>query len=419
MSTYIATTKCQNLKILYFQGAPLANSYRSVRLFSESILGKEGSTLFAEPIVNRTKNLIDWYAGAAGAVKSVDSLDPAQADEVKRKITSQLDALKAAAAKLEASLEKAEKDRGELICKALSFAETNGNFYVVGSTPVVTGWGLARADNSTVTPDNLDRKNSIAAAAAKPDDIIRKGAETKPHNSVAQEFAQKEAVAEPIASAAPLASAQTEDATKKQKKAFVWPFGWGWLKYLLWLLLLLLLMLLLWWLLRWFFPHWFGAPSFNSPSTTSSAPYKPENRNYVKESDKTSAEPVKPVEEVKPTNTTVNESVPRFFNNDRLLFNSGLYDENQQELKLSVAFDRKTGKVTAELTNANEVCRAPVEVSVPAQNYLVLDIARMTCSKGDHFDPFRIECNKDGSGLSCIGQNKDIRWSIPVIVEGK
>lgn len=428
MQTYVATTDCRDLKILYAQGSPLIDAYRQVKPFAEKILGKEGGTLFAQPVFNPTKNRIDWYASASGQVKVIDSLTPGMTDPARGKIISQLMALSEAADKLAASKERGEKDRGELILKALSFAQEDGNFFLVGDTPVVTGWGLAKGDNSVVTPANLDRMGRLPAAVPEAEPVIRGGEVPPQRASVAEELSEKP-------SSTPVSPAQEN---KKSKGGFVWPFGLGWLKYLLWGVVGLLSLMLLWGLLRSFLPHSLGIPDFGLPRTSSSATEitskglgssrknMPEAVNTATDSNRTSEKinlaesqgsvsPNKAYPRIETSTIDASKLAPNFFNSYQLMFNSGLYDERQQELKLRVIFDHSKSSAQAELESSHGVCKAPVSVSMPQENTIELDIARMSCPNGEYFEPFRVECMKENSKLNCVGQNKEVRWSIPVI----
>lgn len=149
---FIGKTSLAGLHLVQSDGQPVLASHARLRDLVQARLGAAAAGLFAEPVVTwpgaDAPGSVSWYTDAPGDAEPLAGLPAdrrAPAEARLRSILRQFGPL------------LADPETGPLLRRALALGDRRG-LLVVGSTPVLTEWGLA--------PDAAGPEEVIAARAA-------------------------------------------------------------------------------------------------------------------------------------------------------------------------------------------------------------------------------------------------------------
>ena len=169
-------------------GQPLHTLYPQIRAVLAGQLGAEVADVLAEPVVDRARGRIDWYAEGDPDRPPIALAD--LAEEQRRPILDRIEQIlgrgRELAERYAASGDVQRMQLGAILKAALGPAAETGIFLVEGR-PVVTGWGFA--------PDRPWETPAIVASAGvlprRPDPIT-------PHDVAIPDIALPELAAEPL-----------------------------------------------------------------------------------------------------------------------------------------------------------------------------------------------------------------------------
>lgn len=213
-NTLVSTTKQGEYHPLAFQGLLVYENHYQLTEIIRQRLGLPYVLLFAEPVVDSQRLLIDWYCAVQGNPVSLIQMPQEKQDAVRREIASMAEALQDLAQSLKQS--PAQSLAGELLALATQYPD-DAHIFLVGDQPVLTSWGFG--------PSTL---------GAQPQDLARVAQGLKPVRKSAP--LTESAPAEITDFVAPAESAMPIMPVVKHK------FNFWWLLPLLFLLLLLALL---------------------------------------------------------------------------------------------------------------------------------------------------------------------------------
>ena len=198
-------------------------------------LGPAHEALFAEPSPSPKGDEVDWYANVPGPIRPLSSASPQEQEAGKARLQELVGAILAAAERLSGSTDQAQRRLGEALRNAVEVPDP-GCVYLVGDQPVIVAWAHRRNTNAPA-------RGVLAALAPH----ARPAAATAPVTSIAAAPStpeQKSPAAATVLASAPVASSDG---------------SWGWLWWLLWLVVGALALVILWTLLtacgtRWLLP---------------------------------------------------------------------------------------------------------------------------------------------------------------------
>ena len=168
-------------------GQPLHTLYPQIRAVLAGQLGTEVADLLAEPVVDRARGRIDWYAEGDPDRPPLNLND--LLEEQRRPIVARVEQLlergRELAGRYAASGDVQRMQLGAILKAALSAATDSGIFLVDGR-PVITGWGFA--------PDRPWETPAIAASAGI---LPHPPAPVTPHDVAIPDIALPELASEP------------------------------------------------------------------------------------------------------------------------------------------------------------------------------------------------------------------------------
>lgn len=393
-TTLVTSIKQGDLHPLAYQGLLVyENSYQLLELI-RSRLGLSHVLVFAEPMLDAGRQVIDWYCPVQGQIRPFADL----LEENKQAIHEYLAVIAADVRNLAETL-KANSQRslgGELLDLAVLYPGDEW-IYLVGEQPVITCWGFGPATLGA-QPEDLTRlgagsKAVLASAGVEPAEPAKADAlnPTPPLKSLKPADTTK--LVEPLQSIAPVAS------------------GWSWW-WLLPLLLLLLLLLLLFTnvgslLLAKFMP---SAPI--GQVQTDDSRHKELRQQLWERAGLCQLDPA-----TNPAPTPL--VIPKASDAD-LQFMEGLWrcdseleDGSGEPLVVEYRFDTQGHGFISILRDAQQ-CVAEAQASRQG-NELTIDTQDViTCPNGVLLAGQVIVCTQDGAQTKCVGQNKNsqtFRWN--------
>lgn len=151
----IATFPAERLHPLSVGGRPAIEAFPQIAAHLRRARGADHAALFAEPVPDRDRGVVDWYASRDGAAMPLDDL-PAEARAAAEAELDRLVAdIEAEAAALQASAAESDRLLGQAIAAALRVPDRSF-VRVVGGKPVLVGW--AHEENGrSIGPEALRR----------------------------------------------------------------------------------------------------------------------------------------------------------------------------------------------------------------------------------------------------------------------
>lgn len=149
-------------------GQPLHALYPQIRAMLAKEFGVDGESLLAEPVVDRDKNRIDWYA--EGDPDEKPALLVNLSDKDRRPILDQFRDLLGRAQELAeryAASDNVRQAQLGAILRAVLTMPAESEVFVVEGKPVITGWGFA-SDSPWGTPGGLSQRLPLPAEPVEP-----------------------------------------------------------------------------------------------------------------------------------------------------------------------------------------------------------------------------------------------------------
>jgi len=404
--TMIASTMRGNMHPLAYQGVLATDCYHQVASILRSRLGDGHVLLFAEPVFDPGRDIVDWYSPVQGTpVKMVDL--PVEKQEQVRAILVKMAAdILTQTQHLKNTGDSNRVMAGHILELALQYPSEDC-IYLVGEQPVLVCWGFG-PPTSGAKPQDLSR---LGMAAPRPTPPSPPPTEPTPRAAVP--------AAPPVVAAASVGprAAPSRPAT---------PVG-GWLLWLCLLLALLALLGLLWFFWgdltsRWqaFFPA--SVPVATAPGASSGDLEAALARGKQLQAERdallatltekagqcpqtpapTPATPVRPNELRVPDTAAPGSS---------LGFLQGVWrcDSDLSTPKdpviVEYIFDAE-GKGQITVKTAKKLCTAGARASLGQSGSLLIESdATIPCSQGSPIEGQRVECVGKGDRTVCEGLN--------------
>ena len=153
--TLITTTPRGDMHPLAVQGILALDRHAQLTALLRSRLGERYALLFAEPVFDPDRGVVDWYTPANARPVHLASLDDATRDAVRERLGDMAGEIRALAENLGNETEKGHGIAGEILAAALSFPNEDA-LYLVGEQPVAILWGCGPATPG-VEPGDLSR----------------------------------------------------------------------------------------------------------------------------------------------------------------------------------------------------------------------------------------------------------------------
>ena len=151
----IASTDAASLRPLGAGGQRVAEAYPQIAAHLRRARGPDHAALFAEPVFDRTRGMIDWYAPGEGEAVPLDRLDPASRADVEARLATLLTDIEAEAAALKASPREGDRLLGDALTAAVRVPDRSW-IRVRGGKPLLVGWAHEIGGRS-VGPELLTR----------------------------------------------------------------------------------------------------------------------------------------------------------------------------------------------------------------------------------------------------------------------
>lgn len=142
-TTLLLTTERPQAQFIGVRGQWVISFHQQIARFLGARLSQSHVLLFAEPVV--TANTIDWFTAAEGEIKPFAQLDEAGQAALLRQTQSLIADIQNLSQELNASAQSDQHLIGELLNNMLVFPDQN--LFLVGTQPVVVGWGLKFVDS--------------------------------------------------------------------------------------------------------------------------------------------------------------------------------------------------------------------------------------------------------------------------------
>ncbi len=191
-NTLVSTTKQGEYHPLAVQGLLVYENHYQLTEIIRQRLGLPYVLLFAEPVVDTQRNLIDWYCAVQGNPVSLTQMPQEKQDAVRREIATMAEALQELAQSLKQN--PAQALAGELLTLATQYPD-DAHIFLVGDQPVLTSWGFGPSTLGA-QPQDLAR---VAQGVKSVQKIatLTESASAKPKNPTAQD--------EPVVPVVPIA----------------------------------------------------------------------------------------------------------------------------------------------------------------------------------------------------------------------
>jgi hypothetical protein len=144
----LASTSGSDLQPLRVTSIPVVLSYRQIVDLLQRSLSADHAALLAEPSIDRTTNDIQWYSRVPGTGRPLASLNAEERSAADLRLAGLIDSIHKYADELAKSEKPADHLAAENLRAALEVPAENddiaNNVYVVGTQPVLVGWGHVR-----------------------------------------------------------------------------------------------------------------------------------------------------------------------------------------------------------------------------------------------------------------------------------
>ena len=175
----IATTRQRDMQPLAVAGQTTIEAWLTLQTLLTRELGPAHAALLAEPVPNPALGEVDWYADAAGPVRPVQALPPAEQAALWTEAGRLVEDTRALAARLGGSRIEGDRFLAEMLALALPPANAAGqpellpeDLYAAsrpagpGLQPVLVGWGHSRVAARGAARVLTGAKAPVAAAMA-------------------------------------------------------------------------------------------------------------------------------------------------------------------------------------------------------------------------------------------------------------
>lgn len=137
--TAIASTDAA-LRPLGAGGQPAVEAWPQIAAHLRRARGPDHAALFAEPVADRGRGTIDWYAAGEGEAVPLDRLDPAARAAAEARLAALFRDIEAEAAALKESPREGDRLLGDMLRLAMRVPDPSW-VRVRGGRPVLVGWG--------------------------------------------------------------------------------------------------------------------------------------------------------------------------------------------------------------------------------------------------------------------------------------
>ena len=151
----IATFPAERLHPLSVGGRPAIESFPQIAAHLRRARSPDHADLFAEPVPDRDRGVLDWYAAREGEVEPLDSLPPEARAAAEAELDRLVADIEAEAAALQTSAVESDRLLGQAIATALRVPDRSFVLTIAGR-PVLVGW--AHEENGrSIGPEALRR----------------------------------------------------------------------------------------------------------------------------------------------------------------------------------------------------------------------------------------------------------------------
>ena len=164
--TLITSTPRSAVHPLAVQGILVPECHTQIVDIVRSRLGEAHVLLFAEPVFDTDRGVIDWYTPVQGTPARLGSLDADAQQRVRGRFIAMADEIRACVKPLKAVGDSRRGLAGDILELALLYPDEDA-LYLVGEQPVVTCWGCGPAQ-AGVEPQDLSRLGPAPVRAAAP-----------------------------------------------------------------------------------------------------------------------------------------------------------------------------------------------------------------------------------------------------------
>ena len=405
--TFVATTPRDRMHPLAFQGILVTDCYAQLHELLRTRLGTGHTLLFAEPVADTGRDVIDWYSPVQGEVRPLAELPAERRQASLEEFRIKGEEIRKAAELLQQSDDSRRSMAGHMLALALNYPDES-MLYVVGEQPVLVGWGFGPA-TAGAQPEHISRvRCSVSAAPAS-------------------------AASPPSQPDSPLAAP-----VERERRGVAL---WWWLLPLLLLCVLLPLLLVGWGGLPPLVPGLsFSGPSlcFMKPAADAEGLLEAEKALEAEKNRETSllgeleklraqlaeraalckapaktADPVPAPEEAAIPKLPPNELViPELAREDDLSFMKGIWrcetglinTARGTPVVLEYSFDAE-GKGTITVDGDKGLCKASVTSSLKGEKLVIVTEDEIPCPTGAAYSGQQVECSGRDADAMCRGVN--------------
>jgi hypothetical protein len=162
--TCIASTPRSSIHPLAVQGILAPECHAQLTDIVRSRLGETHVLLFAEPIFDTDRGVVDWYTPVQGTPVRLADLAPDPQQRARSRFVAMADDIRACVKPLKAVGDSRRSLAGDILELALRYPGEDA-LYLVGEQPVVTCWGCGPAQ-AGVEPQDLSRLGLAPVAPA-------------------------------------------------------------------------------------------------------------------------------------------------------------------------------------------------------------------------------------------------------------
>lgn len=164
--TFITSTPRASVHTLAVQGILVCECHTQIVDIVRSRCGEAHVLLFAEPVFDPDRGVVDWYTPVQGKPVTLASLDADTRQRVRQRFSAMAEDIRACVKPLRATGDHRRALAGDILELALRYPD-EAALYLVGEQPVVTSWGCGPAQ-AGVEPQDLTRLGALAPPPPAP-----------------------------------------------------------------------------------------------------------------------------------------------------------------------------------------------------------------------------------------------------------
>lgn len=153
--TFVASTPRDRMHPLAFQGILATDCFAQISELLRTRLGTGHMLLFAEPVADPGRNVIDWYSPVQGEVRPLAELPADRQQACLEEFRIKGEEIRKTAETLCQADDARRAMAGHMLALALDYPDAS-MLYVVGEQPVLVGWGFGPA-SAGAQPENITR----------------------------------------------------------------------------------------------------------------------------------------------------------------------------------------------------------------------------------------------------------------------